>query len=282
MIELTPAYVANLDNTYEILYEDIRKHIAEFNIAVNRYVKDNFNNTPRNTHKALPPNLSKQIIQNKPSQLDSTKIIKKIPILKPSRKPESINVQSIQRVKHVNNISSSTPIKSQVKPISKKLEKSSIHKTVSLEEFMKIKKPAPYKIKPSFSLVLYRLPELSFETQKCYTRKLYRQLIIKLHPDKLRSTVEEERHLFKTYYKKCKEAFKSNCLYKLWLLSKNLDLYIEENYELNQVFLLEISILTRCIDSMKTSEIYSWIHDKNDKYINAYIMANSLHKTNTR
>jgi len=173
MIKLTPSYVADLDKTYTALYKDINAHIKEFNMAVNRYVKENFNkNTSRPPSKELSPvkrlpvvpvkkTVNKITVSRVKSVIQPRSSQKVIQRAVPLKSPESLKPPAESLKPPAESLK---PPAEGLKPPAEGLKPSTaLYKgagceRVSLEDFMKITKPAQSKVKPSFSLVLYTPP----------------------------------------------------------------------------------------------------------------------------
>ena len=119
---------------------------------------------------------------------------------------------------------------------------------------------------------IYQMPELIFTTRRKHIRKLYKKLIVRLHPDKVDY---EKRELFKEYYDQCKVAVELRCLYKLWMLSQKIGIKVKVNRDIATAFNKEINILKDYVENLKNSEIYRWIHNgHNEEEVIAYIKYN--------
>ena len=127
----------------------------------------------------------------------------------------------------------------------------------------------------AYSIEQYKIPSLIFPTNKKIIRKYYKKLIVKLHPDKIKSKNVKK---FQRYYQECKEAKKLNSLYKFYLLSRKINIKIKHTTKINKAFLTEINILKRYIETLENSIISQWINTNSicvkDTLIQKYIQEN--------
>ena len=124
----------------------------------------------------------------------------------------------------------------------------------------------------------YKLPKLEFPTKPKIVKKFYKKLIVKLHPDKRRKKKTNTK-LFQEYYEKCQNAMKMKCIYKLWLLTKKINIKIKSTSKIDNAFIIEINTIKQYIDTLKKSHIYNWNNCDNEedrcKYLNNYIKENT-------
>ena len=124
----------------------------------------------------------------------------------------------------------------------------------------------------------YKLPELEFPTKPKIVKKFYKKLIVKLHPDKRRK--KKNTKLFLKYYEKCQKAKNMKCIYKLWLLTKKINIKIKTTEKINKAFVVELNIIKEYIENLRKSHIYNWSNAINDedkcKYLNNYIRKNTV------
>ena len=128
------------------------------------------------------------------------------------------------------------------------------------------------------SISFYKLPELKFGTNKKHIKKIYKKLIVKLHPDKVG---RKNTNLFKEYYDQCREALKSECLYKMWILSKKINVKVKLTKKINKALIKELNILKQFTENLEKSIVYKWINEscpnKKENYLVEYIKKNIIY-----
>ena len=128
------------------------------------------------------------------------------------------------------------------------------------------------------SISFYKLPELKFGTNKKHIKKIYKKLIVKLHPDKVG---RKNTTLFKEYYDQCREALKSECLYKMWIISKKINVKVKLTKKINKALIKELNILKQFTENLEKSIVYKWIHEscpnKKENYLVEYIKKNIIY-----
>ena len=128
------------------------------------------------------------------------------------------------------------------------------------------------------SIGLYNLPPLKFNTKKKIIKKFYKKLIVKLHPDKRKKDKKNDT-LFKQHFEECKEAMEMNCVYKLWLLTIRMKIYVKITKNIESSILSEINLLKSYLDNLVSSPIYKWItmpEINRDLCIKEYISKNMV------
>ena len=102
------------------------------------------------------------------------------------------------------------------------------------------------------------MPPLKFNTKKKIIKKFYKKLIVKLHPDKRKKDKKNDT-LFKEHFEECKKAMEMNCVYKLWLLTVRMKIYVKITKNIESAILIEINLLKSYLDNLVSSPIYKWI-----------------------
>ena len=128
------------------------------------------------------------------------------------------------------------------------------------------------------SIGLYNLPPLKFNTKKKIIKKFYKKLIVKLHPDKRKKDKKNDT-LFKQHFEECKKAMEMNCVYKLWLLTIRMKIYVKITKNIESSILSEINLLKSYLDNLVSSPIYKWItmpEINRDLCIKEYISKNMV------
>ena len=152
-----------------------------------------------------------------------------------------------------------------------KTEENKTDENKTEEKSTKEKQKRKKSKKTNSRLTLYKIPELKFRTKKKNMKKFYKKLIVKLHPDKVGY---DNTALFAVYFEECRDAIENKCLYKLWLISKKINLKIKINDNISAALTLEINSLHEYIENLKNSEMYKWIFSRDDRCILKYIKKN--------
>ena len=102
----------------------------------------------------------------------------------------------------------------------------------------------------------YEPPELIFTTRKKYIRKLYKKIIVKIHPDKIKST--DDILLYSKYFETCRGSIEKHKIHPMWIIADDLDINIKLKSDVKKAITLEINALKKFNESIMNSVVYKW------------------------
>ena len=69
------------------------------------------------------------------------------------------------------------------------------------------------------------------------------------------------------------------CIYKLWLLTKKINIKIKTTEKIDKAFIIEINIIKNYIENLKNTDLYNWYNsstiEDQAKYLTSYIQKNT-------
>tara|TARA_B110000208_G_scaffold186447_1_gene243005 strand:+ start:6317 stop:7270 length:954 start_codon:yes stop_codon:yes gene_type:complete len=306
-------YITLLEKIHDDLVDEITIHIKAFNSDICSYIRDNIDKSTehinKKAHNTVPTKTTeKGLVKSEEVDLDKEEkhnheeeLVKSVEVELDKEAVQEDKVKTVQDesvkdpANDSDNINDTDSIKDKLNeqphekpnnidvPNLKEESEPDILTNTSHEQTNKKgypdKKPNNRTNKPAKNTVhleLYKIPALKFLTRNKIHKKVYKKLILKLHPDKLKE--EDEPMLFKKYFNECKLYKKMNCVYKLCMLARKINLNITITARIHKAFINELNILKKYNDQLKTSIIYKWINEplpsKKTIYINEYIQTN--------
>ena len=265
MIRIPKQFVENLDNQYDDICKKINKHKEEFNKQLFEHINNKYS-VKQNKHTDEPASNKQNPEEEKSNDATSDTNIYDIilfndPIeLDKSQENDKSDISGEYKENDKSDISAEYK-ENDISGEYKENDKSDISGENSTEDQNNCENDesgqnSGTSFKNSYTVKKYKIPELIYPTKKKITKKFYKKLIVRLHPDKCRN---KNSMLFQNYYNSCVTAKKQNCLYKFWLLAANIKLKIKITNNIEKSFNKEINILKKYIEDLNESIINKWI-----------------------
>lgn len=116
----------------------------------------------------------------------------------------------------------------------------------------------------------YTPPKLIFTTRKKYIKKIYKKIIVKIHPDKIKST--DNVRLFAKYFDICRESIENKKIHPMWIIANELKINIKLKKPIKKALILEINTLKKFNESITNSPVYKWFQTTDPSIKKNYLL----------